>query len=319
MARPPKTGLDYFPLDVDIVKDIKIRRLLKAMGNARALGVYTYILCCIYKNGYFIDIDEDTTFIISEDLYEEETYIEEVIQYCIKVGLFDKDMYEYHKILTSYSIQKRYQTVQTHMKHTSVIGRYNLITQNENEDRVSSDKNIISSEETWVSSEEMNHNKVFNGHNLPTECVSSEKSFKKEIKKKEKNNKLFSSTTTPAREKDVVFKEFKDLDSEIDILVKDCEWIDSVTKHFNLTFEDLEEIFSAFKSNCQIRGKLKHQSIEDLKNHFYDWMNIQRDKTNKITYETKNTRYGTAKKTADLRKATPVPVGARQEDFGGTF
>ena len=32
MARPLKTGLDYFPLDVDILYDIKVRKIVKKSG-----------------------------------------------------------------------------------------------------------------------------------------------------------------------------------------------------------------------------------------------------------------------------------------------
>nr|DAK80447.1 MAG TPA: protein of unknown function (DUF4373) [Caudoviricetes sp.] len=30
MARPTKKGLDYFPLDVDFLSDLKVRRIIKA-------------------------------------------------------------------------------------------------------------------------------------------------------------------------------------------------------------------------------------------------------------------------------------------------
>ena len=39
MARTFKKGLDYFPLDIDIFNDLKIRKLIKYQGG-KAITVY---------------------------------------------------------------------------------------------------------------------------------------------------------------------------------------------------------------------------------------------------------------------------------------
>ena len=38
MARPPKMGLDYFPLDVNFLNDLKIKKLVRSFG-ASAVAV----------------------------------------------------------------------------------------------------------------------------------------------------------------------------------------------------------------------------------------------------------------------------------------
>ena len=43
MARTFKKGLDYFPLDIDIFNDLKIRKLIKYQGG-KAITVYA-LLC----------------------------------------------------------------------------------------------------------------------------------------------------------------------------------------------------------------------------------------------------------------------------------
>ena len=48
MARTFKKGLDYFPLDIDIFNDLKIRKLIKYQGG-KAITVYALLLCNIYK------------------------------------------------------------------------------------------------------------------------------------------------------------------------------------------------------------------------------------------------------------------------------
>lgn len=107
MARPQRTGLDYFPFDTDFFEDIKIRKLIRYQ-TARAISVYALLLCLIYRNGYFMLWDKELSFILSEKLGFEQAYIQEVINSCVNIGLFSKPLYENDKVLTSESIQKRF-------------------------------------------------------------------------------------------------------------------------------------------------------------------------------------------------------------------
>ena len=65
MARPRKRGLDYFPFDVTFFSDKKIR-ILKSRFGADGIEIYIYLLCEIYKEGYFIHLDNDYEYIIAE-------------------------------------------------------------------------------------------------------------------------------------------------------------------------------------------------------------------------------------------------------------
>lgn len=62
MARIAKSGLEYFPFDIDFFQDIKIRKLIKRQGG-KAVTVYALLLCLIYKNGYFMQWDDELPFI----------------------------------------------------------------------------------------------------------------------------------------------------------------------------------------------------------------------------------------------------------------
>ena len=53
MARPLKTGLDYYPKDVDMWDDFKIMDLMEHFGTAGYV-VYDVTLCMVYKNGYYL-------------------------------------------------------------------------------------------------------------------------------------------------------------------------------------------------------------------------------------------------------------------------
>ena len=58
MARPIKKGLSYFPFDVDIFKEVKIRILMANYG-ANGVLLYIYLLTAVYNNGYYIKCNED--------------------------------------------------------------------------------------------------------------------------------------------------------------------------------------------------------------------------------------------------------------------
>ena len=127
MARPTKRGLDYFPLDVHFYNDIKVRKLIRSQGG-KAVAIYTLLLCFIYENGYCVSGDKDFVFFISEILGFEETYIQQVINNCVSLGLLDKDMFEKEGVLTSRSIQERYLAVRRLARNRKfVITDFNLV------------------------------------------------------------------------------------------------------------------------------------------------------------------------------------------------
>jgi len=113
MARPKQTGLSYFPKDVSFYTDRKVRRLMHEFG-AKGILVYDYILCVIYQDkGYYVNYDEHFAFDVADMLGcgINEDLVKEVINGCIRVNLFDKDLYERCHILTSAGIQRRYSTI----------------------------------------------------------------------------------------------------------------------------------------------------------------------------------------------------------------
>ena len=167
MARPKKKTLDYFEVDVGIAQNLKVRKLINRKGGARALGVFVYLLCRIYKNGYYIDCNPDAIFEIAADLCEQENYVIEVILYCLEIGLFDQNMYDRHQILTSRSIQERYAALQVQRKRISVVEQYDLLNDDDS-------MKYVSSEETRVSSEEIIQKRHLFGGNCTNGDVSSE-------------------------------------------------------------------------------------------------------------------------------------------------
>lgn len=140
MARPNKIGLGYFPMDVDLFQDIRIRKLIKYQSG-KAITVYALLLCLIYQRGYYMRWDEELPFIISEQTGFEEAYILEVIKSCMALGLFSKKLYDEEQVITSKGIQERYLYICKLLKRRVGITEYSLIDE---------EKELATSEETEV-------------------------------------------------------------------------------------------------------------------------------------------------------------------------
>ncbi len=68
MARPQKDGLDYFPFDVDFMKDTKVRRIARTFGCTGTMAIVMLFTDIYRTRGYYMNWDEDTCFDLSETL-----------------------------------------------------------------------------------------------------------------------------------------------------------------------------------------------------------------------------------------------------------
>ena len=134
LARPRKDGLDYFPLDVDLFEDDKIK-ILKARYGADGIILYLYLLCRIYRQGYYMQVNEDFEYIISEDLKMSPDKVKQVLTFLLSRSLFDNTLFQSDAVLTSAGIQKRFQlAVKERAKKNPIkTGRYWLLKKEETE------------------------------------------------------------------------------------------------------------------------------------------------------------------------------------------
>jgi hypothetical protein len=149
MARPIKRGLSYFPLDVDLLGNRKIRRLLDKFG-CEGMTVYFSVLCEIYAvEGYFIPFSRNLCFDIAYLLHMNEMRIEEILTFCVEIELFDAEMLEKYQALSSEGIQKRYLEVAKRLNRKDTMEGLTF----ERTQKVSSKKTRVSYEEIGVSCE----------------------------------------------------------------------------------------------------------------------------------------------------------------------
>lgn len=108
MARPRKTGLDYFPFDVDFFEDDKLTAISVQFGIKGEIAAVK-LLCAIYRNGYFIEWKESVCIKLLRELPGiSESLLEQIVRGLVKWGFFDKALFDTARILTSHGIQRRY-------------------------------------------------------------------------------------------------------------------------------------------------------------------------------------------------------------------
>lgn len=108
MARPYKTGLDCFPLDVDFFVDDK---MIAITGEFSIKGELTviHLLCAIYRNGYYVEWNERLCNKLHSELSCVSTnLINMIVNRLVQWDFFDKDLFYTSSILTSRGIQRRY-------------------------------------------------------------------------------------------------------------------------------------------------------------------------------------------------------------------
>lgn len=108
MARPRKDGLDYYPMDVNFLGDIKVKKVIRSHG-IQAVAVILHLLGTVYRdNGYYATYDDDILFITADELNLEESYVKSVVEKLLEVDFFNREQAKKNKVLTSIGIQERY-------------------------------------------------------------------------------------------------------------------------------------------------------------------------------------------------------------------
>ncbi len=153
MSRPLKTGLDYFPLDVEIDEKME---LIEAKYGLIGFGIIIKLYQKIYRQGYFMEWNEDRLMLFKKAINVDINLINDVINDCLRYNIFDKNLYERFVILTSSGIQKRFLAACDRRKTVNLIKEYiNIAT-----DDINVDINFINVAETRVNQEFSTQSKV---------------------------------------------------------------------------------------------------------------------------------------------------------------
>ena len=147
MARPTKQGLDYFPLDVGFLQNVKVRRIMRACG-IQSIPVLISLLANTYRDeGYFLRWDNDMPFLIADELGVSEGAVTAVVDKATQVGFFNANMYEKYGVLTSDGIQKRFFEATARRTSVRYDARFLLINVSDYKNVVNVYKNSINDDD----------------------------------------------------------------------------------------------------------------------------------------------------------------------------
>lgn len=148
MGRQPKQGLDYFPFDVNLLDDPKLRRPRQEFGYLAEI-IYIALLCILYKDkGYYIEYGgakkDDVIWLVNEKISGRyPTTIEtiaNVIDRLAACELFSGELYQ-KGIITSKRAQGVFYTATADRKAVNVDFGIWLLSQSEMES--SSVKSVV--------------------------------------------------------------------------------------------------------------------------------------------------------------------------------
>lgn len=143
MARPIKQGLDYYPLDVGFLQDVKIRRIMRACG-IQSIPMLISLLANIYRNdGYFLRWSPDMSFLIADELGVSEGAVTATVDKAVQVDFFNANMYECYGVLTSEGIQSRFFEAASRRREVRYDARFLLINVNVYKNLVNVDNNPV--------------------------------------------------------------------------------------------------------------------------------------------------------------------------------
>jgi hypothetical protein len=150
MARPFKTGVDYFPLDVSMDEDVE---LLEAEHNIVGFGVLIKLYQKIYANNFWINWDNKSALVFSNRINVNINSINAIINSCLEWGIFDKKLLENYQILTSRGIQKRFFEITKRRSEIEIVKQYLLIElpENKKQRRVFVNINLINANKSTQS------------------------------------------------------------------------------------------------------------------------------------------------------------------------
>ncbi|EMW9224713.1 DUF4373 domain-containing protein [Enterococcus faecalis] len=226
MARPLKQGIDYFPLSVDFLRDIKVRKI------KRACGPYTVeILLCLLGNiyretGYYIGWDEDTMFLVADEVGAKEGLVEETVNKAVQVGFFNQEKFNEYRILTSNGIQKRYLEATKKRKEVVISDIYLVNDTIKDEETL---VNGVDNEQSKVNKSKVDKSKVDkskvnkNNKEKPAVQLSSEKDFLENPLGDKKTAELIAyysknvSLATPVNMTNLAY-DLKDFNGDLDLL-----------------------------------------------------------------------------------------------------
>lgn len=292
-----KVGFEYYNIDTNRYQDIKIKRLKKDFGTS-GIAVYDYILCEVYRvRGCFLAWDKSTAFDVAEYFGLKESLVNEIVNYCGVVGLFDKELLASGSIISSRSIQQRFIDMSTRAKR----------------------KNFKIPKEIDIITEQCDI--------IPEQSPKIPEVSSKEEESKV-NNSLSNAQAQDGFPPADIFD--KPLDELHAILLRSEIWREDVCRrvfrsgYIDFSIDKFEKYLELYILKLRSEG-VKSKSESDAKGHFSNWLIIELKKQKddeRRTNAFKPTANGSARKDvrSEAKAATDMQSsGTPQKDYSSRF
>jgi len=118
-------GLQFVPLDVFLDEKFE---LIEAQYGLKGFALVVKLLQRVYSKGFYCEWTKDIGMLFARRNGADHTLVSDIVDACVRRGLFDKGMFERYGILTSHGIQKRYFDAVSRRKKLSVEKKFLLLT-----------------------------------------------------------------------------------------------------------------------------------------------------------------------------------------------
>lgn len=164
-----KSGIDYFPLDVNMDEKVE---LIEAEFGLTGFAILVKLLQRIYGGeGWYVEWTNEVALLFAKRVGAGGSVVSEIVEALIKRGIFDKTLYDKYHILTSAGIQRRYFEAVSRRKNVKVKAEYLLV----NATDFLSDVDILSENVCTnkknadiLKQSKVEKSKVYNTHNART-------------------------------------------------------------------------------------------------------------------------------------------------------
>lgn len=308
MARPKKTGLDYFPFDVDFFDDEKIVAIAGEFGLKGEIAAIK-LLCAVYRNGYFIEWSEMLKMKMLRSLPGiSPELLDQIVNRLVKWDFFDKGLFDSVRVLSSKGIQRRFLSIaRKRMKmdkypywlfpapETPCAGEF-LPPEMEQEKGAENTLHSFPAPEMRVFAPETPLERGFLPPEMPQSKVKKIKKYSTDVESKESPSSPSPYSLT--------------IEEEISTLKGDGIWLDTLQVLHHMNVDRLKEKLDEFRLHCAAEGLESHDDLKDAKQHFNNWLRIvaaKQDRNAENRQESRNRRRG------NLLRAD------EEKDYSGSF
>ncbi len=209
MARPQKQGLDYFALDVNMSDEVE---LIEAEHGIEGFAVLIKMFQKIYREGYFYEWNERNQLLFSVRSSIDKNKLIDIIDDCIKWDIFDSELYEKHKILTSRRIQKHYAAAVYRRANVEMVEEYLLIDVKNRSNitliRVSDDGNPDATDVSDIQNTQSKVNKIKVDESIVDKNIVNEDKVYENTVDKNTTNKVYGDIADKNKTYNTVFQTY---------------------------------------------------------------------------------------------------------------